>query len=409
MVGFLLVLLAGSLLVLAITDRGHDPQWVARPGIVDTLDVAPDGSVVYALVRAGENATRLEARRGDDGSLLWESTLSSPRALLSATRAGVVVATDFPRAFLTGYGADGSIRYQAPLEGNPRAIASESGRVVVALQAPGNPVVVYEAGTPARTHRFNTFVNAIDLRAGRIAAGTGDGQVTLLDTHGEVLLNASLPLSVRSLRLSADGVAVIVGGFSLTPGDLSGLVAFLDATEEAPVRWIQRTPVGVGLVDMDRAGVHALAVGESPPQDTLYVYAGATGDVVWSRRLDGNVARDDAGSLGGASMAPDGRAVAAATLRSGVHVYEVPGGEERWSYGSEGSTLVSFARDDPRRMAANARLLQNGPFDALLAFRAGAGPRVENAAVVAVALVAADLAVIALVLGVGYWRVRRSY
>lgn len=407
--GLLGVLLLGSLLVLAITDRGHEPRWVARTGAIDSAAVSPDGQAVYALIREEGNVTRLEARRGATGALLWESPLRAPRALLAAGDGGVALATDFPFAFLTVFGVDGSIRSVVPLEGNPRALRVEDDRVAIALQAPGNPVLVFEGGVLLRTHGFDSFVKAIDLRAGRLAAGTGDGHVALFEANGTALLDASLGMSVRSLALSRDGGALLVGGYGLATGDLSGSVAFLDATERPPLRWQRPASAGVGLVGLDDGALWAMAVEESPPRYRLRMMEAATGQTRWTRDVDGYVARDDAGSEGGASLSPDGRAVAVATLRGDLEVLSVAEGAGRWSFRAEGATQASFARDRPDLLLATGRLVPTGAYSQAMLFSVSAEPVSGRLPVLTLLLSAAAAGAGAAILGVGYWRVRRAY
>lgn len=408
--GLILVLLAGSLFVLVVTDRGHDPLWDARgSALIDQAVPAPDGKVVYSLVRENGAIARLEARSGASGVLLWDSPMNATRALLATGGASVAVATDFPRAFLTVYGDDGTIRMQVALEGNPRALVLDASRTVLALQAPRNPVSIYEDGKLARTLHFESFVNSLDLRAGRLAVGTGNGNVVVLARNAEALLNQSLPLSVHSLRLDRDGTTLLVGGSSLRPGDLSGAVAFLDLGNAKPLRWSHNTSVGVSLVDLDDAGILALAVEESLPKHTITMYDGGTGTLRWSQTADGIVPRDDAGAFGGAALSPDGAHVIVATLRGAVQAYAATSGKPEWTFGSEGSSVVSFARAAPDLFIADGRLSPNGPYDSLFLFSATQEPARGRLPELGALLVLASLVAASAVLGVGYWRLRRSY
>lgn len=405
--GLVAVLLLGSLLVLGITDRGHEPLWSARTGPIDRAAVSPDGSAVYALIREGGNLTRLEARDGASGGLLWESALHAPRALLAAGSEGVAVATDFPLAFLTAYGVDGSVRYQVPLEGNPRALAVEGARLALALQAPGNPVLVFEGDRLARTHTFGSFVKAIDLRAGRLAAGTGEGEVALFHENGTAAYNASLPMSVRSLQMTRDGLSFLVGGSSLAAGDLSGVLAFVDTGRREPLLWTAPAPGSVGLVGLDDAGLWALSVEEAPPYHSLRVREAATGEPRWMLPVEGFVARDDSGSSGGAALSPDGRAIVVGTLRGDVQALRVQDGRARWSFLAEGTTQVAFARDAPGLVLANGRLVTGGPYASAFLFSVDAEPLASRLPVLAAVLAAVAVLAAASIVGVGYWRVVR--
>lgn len=407
-VGAVVVLLLGSLLVLAVTDRGHDPVWRVTSDAFDQLDVAPDGGVVYALIRDGDRISRLEARSGADGALLWQSRVNATRALLRATADGVVVATDFPLAFLTYYEDEGGIRAQHPLEGNPRALAVDGTRFALALQAPTNPVLLFDGGVLLRAHELPSFVNALDYHAGRVAVGTGSGHVVVFAPDASVAFNASYPISVRSVRLAADASALALGGYSLVPGDLTGLVAFIDLASSPPEQWSASTASGVGLIGLDEGGLTVLAVQESPPRARLSLFEGGTSRLVWQRDLEASVARDDAGAFGGVALSPDGRFVAASTLRGALVLLDAKTGATRWTFSGAGATTLTFAREDPALLVANERLLQSRPYESLVAYSATQEPFVDRAGVVAAALVVLAGVTLTLLIGVGYWRARRA-
>lgn len=405
--GLLLVLLLGSLLVAALTDRGHDPVWTTRGTPSVAIALSDDADLAYVL-RVDEGiVTALEARRGSTGALFWSTPMNDTRALLAAGEDWVAVATDFPRAFLTYYGEDGSARFQDALEGNPRALAGEGDLLALALQAPGNPVLAYENSRVPRTFRFDSFVNSIDVRGHRIAIGTGGGDVVVLEANGTVALNATLPISVRSIRLSDDGQRVVVGGFSRAPGDLSGLVAAYDLGADAPLRWTYATRIGVGYVDLDRDGVWAIAVEESPPRNTIHGFSMGEGRPLWSRSTGGEVAQDDAGSLGGVALSPDGDTVAVGTLHGRLQLLDMDTGRTRWTYRIDGTTAVTYSYDDGERILANARLSLNAPYEGLLLFSSDAEPPLGRLAYIAGGLTLLAIASAATLLGVGYWRLRK--
>lgn len=409
-VGILLVLLAGSLLILTITDRGHDPLWQARGADTEQAAVSPEGDAVYALVRDHGNITALDARRGSDGHLLWESPVNATRALLVAGDDGVALATDFPLAFLTFYAKDGAVRYQVPLEGVPRAMAVEDTRVAVALTAPDNPVVVYDAGAVAQVHRFPDFVNALDMRGGRLAAGTGAGTLRIEGAlNGTLLYNGSFAISVRSLRLAADGGSLVVGGASLLQGDLTGMVAYVDLLSENPVRWSRETASSVGFVDLDRGGVWAIAVEDAPPRDVVRAYEAYTGRERWSHVVEGGLAQGDANAGGGVALSADGQTVAVGTLHGGIGAYRMVDGARLWTYRAEGTTLVAFAGSDPDALLANGRLNAASPATGLFLFSVAREPFTGRLLAVSLLATLVLVGVGAAVLGVGYWRLRRAY
>lgn len=407
-VGLILVLLLGGVLVLAVTDRGHDPAWDARTGTVGDIVLSPDGKAAYALARdEGENA-RLEARSAEDGRVLWSSRLPASGALLRAVDDEVVVATDFPRAFLTSYGADGGIQWQVPLEGSPRALAIDGGLVALSLRASGNPVLVVEDGQVLRIHRFSTLVDSLDMRAGRLAVGTEGGELVVFDATGARVGNMTVPISVRSVRLDARGGVVVFGGSGVGAAALSGGVGVMDVGAAQPLRWLTRTTQGIGLVSTDRGADAVLAL-EAAPTYAVTLHDGKTGAVRWTRPSGDVVSRDDAGAYGGAALSPDGGTVVVLTLRGPVRALDGGTGESRWTYAAEGGTVVAFPRDDATRFATNARLVQNGPFDAVLLFLADGEPAMDRIGIAAAGLTLLAALVAALVVGAGFWRARRSW
>lgn len=404
--GLIVVALLGAQLLLTISDRGHDPLWEFREPYVDQVALSPDGAFVYALVRDAENGplVRLEARSGADGSILWKTDLDATRGLLAAGESGVAIATDFPRAFLTYHGTDGRVRYHLALDGTPRAMGVDRSRVAVALQ---DRVLHVVDGEVTATTTFGGFVNALDARAGRLAVGTSQGRVAVLEADGTVRLDETLPMNVRSLRLSGDADFLIAGG--VVPANLTGLVAFLDVAAPRPVLWTQRTAIGVGLVDLDERGLRAIAVEDPVPGYALRVYDTLRGAQTWGKLIEGSISRDDAGAYGSVALAPDGSVVAVGTLAEGIRVYEGDDGGLAWRYRSDGTTLVTFRREDPALFAANARLVPNGPPSAVLLFSPAEEPLTASYPAATAMLVAvAALGAVAMV-GVGYWRVRRSY
>jgi outer membrane protein assembly factor BamB len=260
-----------------------------------------------------------------------------------------------------------------------------------------------------RTHTFGSFVKALDLRSGRLAAGTGDGEAVLFHPNGTVAFNASLPMSVRSLQLSRDGDAFLVGGSSLAAGDLSGALAFVDTTRREPLLWVAPARGSVGLVGLDDAGLWALSVEESPPHHSLRVLEAATGTARWTRPMDGFVARDDSGSSGGAALAPDGRHVVVGTLRGDLLALRISDGRARWSFHAEGTTQVAFARDAPDLVLSNGRLVTGGAYSTAFLFSADQEPLASRLPVLAAALVVLALLAAGGIVGIGYWRaVRRA-
>jgi hypothetical protein len=214
-------------------------------------------------------------------------------------------------------------------------------------------------------------------------------------------------MNVRSLRLADEGTSLVVGG--IVPSSLSGRVVFLDFSADAPTRWMRNTSIGVGLVDIDAQGARVIAVEDPVGGYALRVFETTSGTQLWGRHIDGSIARDDAGTYGGAALAPDGSIVVIGTLREGLRVYDGADGSPRWSYRSEGTTVVTFRREMPPLFAANARLVPNGPPDAVLLFSPEQEPVTASfPAMSGVILLVGALAGLS-ILGAGYWRVRRTY
>lgn len=410
--GGLVVLLLSGLLVLAIADRGHDPVWDVRAPGLDRLALSPDGEMAYLLVR-GDDAgpiVRLEARRADDGEVVWRSDLRESEALIAAGDDGVALATGLPSPSLSFLGKDdGRLRWEPiPTQGTPRALRVDGDRVALALTATGNPVLLVEGGDLARVETFDDLVRTIDLKGGRLAVGTSAGDAIVLGMDGEVALRLGFPISVDAVSLASDGERLAIGGIRRGAGDLRGAVAVLDVDADRPLRWMHNTSAGVGLVDIARDGARALVVEQSAsPGYALRVYDAETGVQEWAVTADGPVGRDDAGAFGGAALAPDGGSVVYATPLGDLRAYSLPDGALAWSYRAEGSTVVLFAQHDPSRVLATARLVASGPIDAILMFTPEREPLGASLPVLALAVTLATLALGTAILGVGFWRVRR--
>lgn len=408
--GAIAVLLLGALLVVGVTDRGHDPLWEARARELLAASLAPDGSAAYALLGANSTPTGIAAYDGADGRLRWTGDLDATRAILAAGSDGVVVAKDFPGALLTSYAADGAVRWQVPVEGNPVSLAVEGPRTALALNAPTNPVLLYDGPQLVATLRNPSPLRAMDMQAGIVAAGGIHGQVLVWDANGTPIANVTLPMSIRSLRLSDDGTTLLVGGARPEAVEGRGMLALLDTSGEPGVRWQTETfGPPVGLVDLDAHGLVALAVEDAPPTTTVHAYDAATGATRWTTRVEGSVSRDDAGSFGGAALTPRGHLAILATLRGEVAAYDTRDGSVVWTYRTAGSAAVHVADDAPDRVLVSARMLENRPVDTLLLFSADEEPVWQRAGLLAIALSLAAVAAFALVLGVGFWRARRTY
>lgn len=411
--GAIAVLLLGALLVVGVTDRGHDPLWQAQAEGLDSPTVSPDGRVVYALLRTDENITGIAAFDGRDGTLRWTGPLTAARALLAAGINGVVVANDFPGALVTSYAANGQVRWQMPLEGNPIGLAVDGTRTALALNAPTNPIFLFDGATQVATLPSPSPLRTLDMQADFIAAGGLHGEVLVWHANGTQVVNVTLPMSIRSMRLSNDGTTLLVGGARLEPGESiepRGMLALLDVVGEPALRW-QSDTFGppVGLVDLDAHGLVALAVEDAPPTTTVHAYEAANGATRWTARIEGSVARDDAGSSGGAALAPTGDLALISTMRGEVLALDAQQGGVMWTYRAAGATTIVFADEAPHRALVGARMLENRGFDTLLLFSAEDEPLFQRAGLLALGLSLLAAATFALILGLGFWRARRSY
>lgn len=410
-VGAIVVLLLGALLVLLVTDRGHDPLWEATGAPIDSAAVSPDASAVYTLVREGEAVTRIVAYQGADGTKLWEGEMNATAAVLAAGDDGAAVATDFPFAFLTSYGREGALRWHFPLEGSPVALVKEGDRLALALTAPSlsNPVLLFEGEHLVRTLPHPSPVVALDMEKGLVAAAGRDGDLVVHASDGREVANLSLGFAPLSLRLADDGTSVLVGGRGLAPADPGGHVAFVDLGPEPTLRWRHATPARVGLVDLDAAGLRALAIEESPPSATVHVYDGATGGTLWTYLVEGSVPRDDAGSQGAAALSPDATRVAVGTVGGSIRAFDAASGDLLWGYRAAGATRVMFGDEETQRVVVVGRLLGSRPYDSLMVFSLAGEPLGQSAAVLSALLVALGAATLAAFVGIGFWRARRTY
>lgn len=409
--GAIAVLLLGSLLVVGVTDRGHDPRWQARTTGLEAATLAPDASAVYAFLGDGANVTGIAAFDGADGTLRWTGSLNATRALAAAGREGVVVANDFPGALLTAYSREGQVLWQTPLEGNPIGLVVDGTYTALALNAPSNPVLLFEGRTQVATLRNPGPLRALDMQAGLVATAGLHGEVIVWHANATQVANVTLPMAIRSLRLSDDGTTLLVGGATLDPLDARGSIALLDLAGAPEVRWRHETAgAALGLVDIDANGLVALAVEDAPPTTTVRAYEAATGATRWTARIDGSVARDDAGAFGAAALAPRGRVALVSTLRGDVAALDMADGSLAWTYRAAGSSRILFADDAPDKALVLARLVENRPTpDTLLLFSTDDEPVHKRAGLLAIGLSLLAAAAFAAVLGVGLWRARRTY
>lgn len=369
-VGLTVVAMVATVLLLALLDRGHEPLWREAPGDVALVAASPDGRIVLA---AREHDGRLVGVEGYDarsGHRLWarDVNLSAP-ATVAAGAGWFALATPFPEARLVAYHAiGGNVLHDEFLGAEPRGVAADGDRLALALRS--GLILVYDGFQLVREHRTPPLVSAIDAAGGRIAAATAQGNLLVLSDEG-VLVNATRPVQVQSVRLSADGTRLVLGGRTLAEGDLSGALEYFDLTARtaAVPAWSTTLRARASFTALSDDGRYVAAVQETATRYTIaYWDAVAGAQPRWAVQVDGAIYRGNAGATGGAALSPSGRYVVfAPDLGGDVQVVDGWNNAFRWSYRAEGATSVAFVGSG-ERFASNARLVPNQGYDALLLF-----------------------------------------
>ncbi|HVL49636.1 MAG TPA: hypothetical protein VM889_13860 [Candidatus Thermoplasmatota archaeon] len=395
LIAFGVVAMIGTAVFAALADDGHEPRHtvavdravrllfpdarLSEKVEVSEVVVAPEGDVVYTLVRFRGAERALAAWNPEDGSLAWVRPLNTSSATLAAGRGWVAATTAFPLATLMAFDArDGALRFQELVPGNPLALAADGATLALAYQAAGNPVLVLRDFADPVTVAFPGFVRALDVANGTVAGGTQGGQV-LAWREGRVLLNTSGGASVRSIRLDATGSILVVGGFSPDPVDLSGAVSLFALPENGPGRlvWSRITGSGVSFVDVSADGRRILAMQERPGRFILDFFD-ASRDVLWTFDAEGAVAHNDDGSNAGAALSRDGRHVVVAPLAGDIVFLDLDRREARWTYGVVGATSASFGGPAGNILATDARTTAQRGYDRLLLFDPDEEPLIRD-------------------------------
>ncbi len=368
----MIVTMAATLFLFTLLDRGHEPLWRDEPGDVSQVAVTPGGRTVLAVIGNASEVRGFVGYDGSTGDRLWtrDVRLSAP-VLVAAGSDWFAVASPFPEPRLVGFQArGGNVLHDEGLAGEPRGVAADGDRLVVALRT--GLVVAYDAFQVAREHRLSPHIAAVDAAGGRVALATAQGIVTVVDDHG-LVMNATRPIEAHGLRLSADGARLAVAGRADDAVGIAGRVELFDLASRDPAspRWTADAPAPVSFVAISADGRRVIAAAETPPAYTVLAWdANRGGPPRWAVAADGAIARGDSGGTGGAALTPDGRFLAfATTLGEDVTVVDADTGAFRWSFETEGSTSIAVAETgDGPLVVANARLAANEPLDAVLRF-----------------------------------------
>ncbi len=383
------MLILGTVVFSVVTDRGHDPMWRVAgnalvpqdpdtPVQVASVAVSPTGDRTYALLAVGSHLEGVVALDAAGERAWFHEDLGKPVGVSAAGDAGFAYATpvaaDSSQSHVIVLSPAGDIIFQESFNVTVRALALDGNDVVVALQAPGNPVSIHhDLGARVTTREFDSFVNALDFAGGTLAVGTGtpgtSSSTLTAIRENETIVQAFLDRPIRSVRLSANGSLMVASG-----GDLAGgFVAAYDtqgAGSDFPILTFDGFRFSVPFVEV--AGGAILAVEETPGRGVIHYWGTAqkSGSQMpdWSWSANGLVTRDALSRNGGARLSPDGRFVAVATSDGDLVLLDGSSEAVQWRYRTAGSTSLAFAQDNPSILVVNGRSLANQPFDAVARF-----------------------------------------
>lgn len=372
-IGLLLVLMAGTVLVVSLVERGHDPVSRVEPGDVDALHLPPSGEPLILLQPGPNGSYAATAVDPEDGSRLWHLPLPGQPTDWALSGDTLAISLPHPReAALLVHIPTGEVQEEVQPGGVVRRVAVSPTHLAVAVQTTGNPTVLYERTGPSLReggrflHRGLVLDMALD--GDLLATGTRAGEVLLVDADGPtVRFNRSVPFLVQGLDLSSGGEHLLLGGRSFSDTGNGVLELHQVLGEDAPrVLWSvgnAATPP-VGLVELSRSGSRAVATLEVP--GNYHVLAVEDGEVTGREGTGGLLTR---GQLArGIALSPDGRWVAGATLEGDVVLRSMPTLRTVWSWDASGATSVDFAEAAPELFAANARLAPGGGFGSVSVF-----------------------------------------
>ncbi|MHB8605138.1 MAG: outer membrane protein assembly factor BamB family protein [Thermoplasmatota archaeon] len=405
------IVMTGTFLFLTISDHGHEPLWSASLPEVADATMSPDASITFVLEGNDARVHAISAR-DDAGRFLWSHALNATQPVgLAAGEGWVAALTPKIPAHLYAWEArTGHPLASAFIEGTPGPLAGDGSLLALTTTVQGNDSVrAYDAFNASPPIPVPPLAQSLDVRANRIAVGTQGGRVLVYE-GGRELFNATVPYKIQSVRLSADGRRLFVGGGSLREGDFSGGVAFLDlgAAGAPRAQWTFDTLFRVGLVELSADGERALAVIESPPAYQLVAFDTRAPTPLWTAVADGTVSHPDTGTRGGASLSPDGAlAVLAAREDGPIRALDAKTGAEKWRFDAHGATVVAFPSRVADEFAANARAVAGEPYREAMVFSATREPFVHDLALITPTMLGVELAVGVVVLGVGYQRDRR--
>ena len=385
---FFLALMAVTALVATLVDRGHDPLWQRDlPHEIDSVSYAPSGDRIYVLQTLVNNGTPIALTALDaQGRTVWEAPLDASSVRFAAGDGFVAVATAPSPSNLTVLSArDGRLLWETLItRGFTTGLDADGDLLAMALPAPAE-VQVFRRGADNFTQVASlafpeenlNVVRAVAVHRGTVAAGDEQGNLVVW-RNGSRLLTTQVPLKVLSLALADGGDRLLVGGASLTPGDLTGRVMGFDLrapTASQATRWDDPVAGSVRFLALTDGGAQGLALVNAPggPQVRGYPDAANAGGG-WSVGVD-KVVRDALANRGAAvDLDPAGAGVAYVNNIGGsVTLLDAATGEERWTYRAVGGNALDYAPGGGAFVVA-ARTLTGQPVTTLLYFEEAREP-----------------------------------
>lgn len=414
-VGFLIVVMAGTALFSFLLDRGHDPLWAAEVPGAEIVAVAPDGSRVYVLSKVNGTVRDVVALDAD-GAELWRRSVpgDAPHALLDATDGLVAVATvarnATSQARLLTWAPNGTAGLAERLPFTARALAVEDRAIAVAVEdsALRFPVLTWRNLTRGPTLAWNESVQSLDLESGALAAGTSAGRILVVDPDGAEVLNASRGFRVDQVRLDAEARFLAVGGREFGGG--GGRVEFFRIRDAAPdvPRWQNLTRSEIRFLDLSRDGGRVLALASPAGADSeIHLFDSARGSTSpWKTLKAGGIVHPQGTSTAaGIRLSPDGRHVVFGTLTGPIVLYEYgPEPVRLWQHDALGTTSLAWPERTPGTFFGDASYSAPKGTDRVLRLDVDSEPFVDDLGRFVPTALALELVLGGALLGAGYAR-----
>lgn len=414
-VGFFVVLMAGTALFSLMLDRGHDPRWEAELTGAETVAAAPDASRVYVLTRV--NGTVREVVAFDNaGEVAWRRPVpgNSPDARLEATDGMVAVATTAPTAtsgarLLVFRADDGASLLDEPLPFTARALALDSSLLAVAVQdgAARFPVFTWRNLARSTTYAWNESVESLDVENGVLAAGTAAGRLVVLGPDGE-LVNATRGFTVLQVRLDRDAQFLATAGKEFGAGGRVEFYRLRDEHADLP-RWQNLSAAEIRYLDLSRDGARLLALASPPGSASeIVVFDTAKGSqpAFPTLRAGGVVHRQGTATASGARISPDGSTVAFGTLTGPIVAYDYGTNPPTrlWQHDAVGTTSLAFPVNASSILVGDASYSPPRGTDHVLRLDLHGEPFRKDVGAFVPAALFVEALVGVLVLGAGYLR-----